>query len=372
MNKKDLAIKKINNLGYEILSIEKINYIYYISFKTNDNFKIRIDIYSILKENFDINKYLLVGTNIYSAENSMILAKKDNKYNSQVLNIDKQFAIIKCGICKNEYKQHIKTFLSSPHKICNKCRSKQHTTKLLNEDKVFKDIEENYNFKVLPNQHYHGNQVCISIMDNEGYKGKISYSNIRNGAKISKFAKYNPYALENINKYIKDNGIDCKLLQQKYQGWGKPLKLQCSCGKNFTASIDHLIHDKQTQCKECTKSKSNNEKTIENWLKQHNIYFIEQYKFQDCYYKKVLPFDFYIPNFNTLIEVDGELHFSNTSRFCNLNKKQVQQAVKEQQKRDDIKNKYCEKHNICLIRISYKEIQNNNYKNILSQKFIKE
>ena len=73
-----------------------------------------------------------------------------------------------------------------------------------------------------------------------------------------------------------------------------------------------------------------------------------------------------------MIEVDGELHFSNTSRFCNLNKKQVQQAVKEQQKRDDIKNKYCEKHNICLIRISYKEIQNNNYKNILSQKFIKE
>lgn len=373
MSKKlELAINKINNFNYKIISIDKKKDVYYITFQTKEGYKMKCEIYKILKDDFNINAYLLVGTNIYSAENAIIMAKDTNKYNSQIISINKQIATIKCGLCNNQYQMHIKTFLRSPFKICNNCREKMHTTKLLNEEDVFNDIKNNYGFDILPNQHYHGNHQGIGIIDKDGYKGKMSYTNIKKGSKISNFAKYNPYALENIRKYIKDNGMDCEVLHQRYEGWGKPLKLKCNCGQLFTASIDHIINDNQIQCKNCSQSKSNNEKMIEIWLKQNNIEYIEQYIYKDCYYKRPLPFDFYIPKFNTLIEVDGELHFSETKKFHNLNKQQVEKAVKSQQKRDEIKNQYCKNHNIDLIRINYKQIKDDSYKNILSQKFIKE
>ena len=368
MKKVELAKQKLENLNYEIISIEKDkNFHNWITFKTDEGFKLKCDIYNILKDNFKIDAYLLVGENKYSVENAMIMAHQTNKYNSKILHINKQFANVECGICKEQYKVHIKTFLSSPYKICNKCRSKLHTTKLLDEESVFNDIKENYGFDILSNQHYHGNDKRIGVKDKDGYKGFISYNTIRRNGQVSRFAKYNPYALENIRKYIKDNGMDCEILNQKYNGWGKPLKIKCNCGKIFTASIDHILNDNQIQCRDCTKSKSNNEKIIEVWLKNNNIKYIEQYIYKDCYYKRPLPFDFYLPQFNILIEVDGELHFSDTERFCGMNKEQVKKTIKLQQKRDEIKNKYCKEHNIQLIRISYKQINNNEYKNILSQ-----
>lgn len=373
MSKKlNLAIEKLNKLNYKILSIYKDdNFHHWITFETIEGYKLKCDIYNILKENFKIDAYLLVGENNYSTDNAMIMAKETNKYNSKILNIEKQFATIECGICKKQYKVRLKDFLHSPYKICNDCRKKMHTTKLLNEEEVFKDIEENYGFNILPNQHYHGNDKKIGIIDKNGYKGYISYNNIRNGSQISIFAKYNPYALENIRKYIKDNGMDCEILHQKYNGWGKPLKVKCNCGKIFTVSIDHIVSDKQIQCRDCTRSKSNNEKMVEIWLKQHNIEYVEQYVYKDCYYKRPLPFDFYLPQFNTLIEVDGESHFKEV-KFGGIDNKKAEKNFKTQLKKDNIKNKYCEAHHIPLIRITYEQINNEMYKNILSQEFVKE
>lgn len=365
--KLELAIQKINNLNYKIISIDRDKqFHHWITFETLEGYKLKCDIYNILKDTFKIDTYLLVGENKYSVDNAMIMAKKTNKYNSEILNIEKQFATIKCGICKKDYKAHIKSFLHSPYKVCNNCRKKMHTTKLLDEEKVFKDIKENYGFDILPNQHYHGNIENIGIMDKNGYKGTMCYNSIRRGSQISIFAKYNPYALENIRKYIKDNGMDCEILNQKYNGWGKPLKIKCNCGKIFTASIDHIISDKQIQCRDCTKSKSNNEKMVEIWLKQNNIEYIEQYIYKDCYYKKPLPFDFYLPQFNTLIEVDGENHFRQVN-FGGMDNKKAESNFKTQLKRDNIKNIYCKNHNIPLVRINYEQINNEEYKNILSQ-----
>ena len=53
-------------------------------------------------------------------------------------------------------------------------------------------------------------------------------------------------------------------------------------------------------------------------------------------------------------------------------KKVAEKKFKDTKKRDKIKDEYCKSHNINLLRISYIDIKNNNYKNILSQIFIKE
>lgn len=48
--------------------------------------------------------------------------------------------------------------------------------------------------------------------------------------------------------------------------------------------------------------------------------------------------------------------------------------MQERKSHDEIKTKYCKNNNIDLLRISFNDIRrkNNNYKEILSNKFIKE
>ena len=57
-------------------------------------------------------------------------------------------------------------------------------------------------------------------------------------------------------------------------------------------------------------------------------------------------FDFYLPDYNTCIEFDGEQHFKPIKHFGG------KERFKQQQKNDQIKNDYCVENNIALIRIS--------------------
>ena len=384
-NKKlEEAKNKLNNLGCEIIKTTKKNLgrtVWYIDYSYN-GLKYSKDIYNICKCNDEsITKSALDWNNPYSVENANILEKENNPYSSRIVftkggtNSRGTMCEYICGICGEKFERKIQEYMKSPYKVCEKCRATLHTSKLKNEEEVFKDIEENYGYTILPNQHYEGSHSKIALMDENGYKGELHYIAIRGNIKISPFAKYNPYALENLRHYVKINGLDCNIPNQKYKGWDLPLKIQCSCGKIFTTTTTHFVIDKQYQCTNCSSAKSNNEKLIELWLKNNNIPFITQFTFKDCYYKKSLPFDFYIKDTNILIEIDGEQHFKPVY-FCGKTTKEKREKAiklfKDTQKRDEIKNKYCETHNYNLIRIPYTEMKNGNYKNILSQLFIKE
>jgi len=75
--------------------------------------------------------------------------------------------------------------------------------------------------------------------------------------------------------------------------------------------------------------------------------------FEDCKntiegrYCRPLRFDFYIPELNTIVEYDGEQHFRPSTKF-GLEK------FETLQQNDKIKNEYCLKKGIKLIRIHYK------------------
>lgn len=62
-----------------------------------------------------------------------------------------------------------------------------------------------------------------------------------------------------------------------------------------------------------------------------------------------LPFDFYIPDKNLIIEYDGRQHHEPVDIFGGLD------TYNKQVINDDIRNKYCDSHNIKLLRISYKD-----------------
>ena len=102
-------------------------------------------------------------------------------------------------------------------------------------------------------------------------------------------------------------------------------------------------------CPRCNESKG--EKQVEKLLTEQNIKYEKQKRFKDCRNKLPLPFDFYLPELNILIEYDGEQHFKPFRKI--KNKEKAILILKQTQLRDKIKTDYCLKNNIPLIRIKY-------------------
>lgn len=100
-------------------------------------------------------------------------------------------------------------------------------------------------------------------------------------------------------------------------------------------------------------------------LKKEKINFQREKTYPDLkfgYYR----FDFFLPQYNLLIEVDGAQHY----KFSKIFHKKRQDFLKAQE-RDRRKNSYALSHNIPLYRIPYFEIENiNTFQDILQDKFL--
>ena len=97
-------------------------------------------------------------------------------------------------------------------------------------------------------------------------------------------------------------------------------------------------------CEICCNSQ--NETIISTFLKNKGIRFIAQHKFPDCKNIKLLPFDFYLPDYNMCIEYNGKQHYKPITFFGG------EIGYKKQKKRDQIKINYCSINNIRLIIIN--------------------
>ena len=115
-------------------------------------------------------------------------------------------------------------------------------------------------------------------------------------------------------------------------------------------------------CPICNSSKG--EKRIIKYLESNNIKYKPQCSFDGCKNINSLLFDFYLPTYNLAIEYDGEYH-SRIIKYKNEPFVVAKKRFLRQQTNDNIKNKYCDKHNIKLIRIPYTEF--NEIENILDK-----
>ena len=143
-------------------------------------------------------------------------------------------------------------------------------------------------------------------------------------------------------------------LRENYIAMRKNMIMTCKIHGDFTQRPDN--HLRGDGCPLCNNSIGEN--LIEIFLKNNNINYIREKRFNDCINKEKLPFDFYLEDLNTCIEFDGLQHFKSIEFFGG------DKAFEIRKQNDKIKNEYCLKSNIRLIRISYKEIKNIN--NILT------
>ena len=110
---------------------------------------------------------------------------------------------------------------------------------------------------------------------------------------------------------------------------------------------------------------SKNEEYILNILLKENIKFIREKTFSDLR-KGKYRFDFYLPKYNICLEIDGEQHFKQVSKF-----QKTKSDFLKQQENDRIKNSYCLANNISLYRIPYWDLNKiKTFNDILNKKYL--
>ena len=120
------------------------------------------------------------------------------------------------------------------------------------------------------------------------------------------------------------------------------------------------------RCPQCKISRG--EQKILNFLKKENITFNFQKTFQNCRDKELLPFDFYLPQYNVCIEYQGIQHYEAIpfrQKRTEGNYRKAEEKLKGQQKRDQIKRDFCKENKIILLEIKYLDF--NNIESILEE-----
>lgn len=167
---------------------------------------------------------------------------------------------------------------------------------------------------------------------------------------------------EEFLKKIKNSNIE---ILSNYKRMNEHIECRCKeCGTFFKETGKRLTSSKQPcpSCREYYKLDSKGVVFIKKWLNTNNINFMSEHTFEDLKYINKLRFDFYLPEFNICIEYDGKQHYESCKWYGG------EKALATSKIRDNLKNKYCYKNNIRLLRIKYDlcnpEIKEKLYHNI--------
>lgn len=256
----------------------------------------------------------------------------------------------------------------------------------------------------------------LPALNSEGYKVWICVDKLKSGKRPDSFSKFNPWTTENIKRYLKKIGSNYKIISVDYKNNYSKLEWKCDKGhlyltswrefqqgnrcpkcsgnykrtnEEFLSEVQQLtgeeyrfleefrgvdekirvVHEKcgylyqvtpykfinvGQRCPRCCESKG--EKEVRAFLDRNNISYKEEFTFDDCRHIMPLRFDFavFTPNneLKCLIEYDGKQHFAPFEYYGG------QKEFEMTQIRDAIKNEYCSKNSIKLIRIPYTEFEN--------------
>ena len=141
----------------------------------------------------------------------------------------------------------------------------------------------------------------------------------------------------------KENGLDLPI--EDYIN--NSTKINHKCKQGHVYSQIPRSHLEGIGCPSCSESKGEN--CIRSYLDEHCIKYIPQKTFNDLKDKKLLSYDFYLPNYNILIEYQGIQHFESVS----FNGKDYTDLDK-QKHHDNLKRDYARNNGYKLLRPTYK------------------
>lgn len=234
---------------------------------------------------------------------------------------------------------------------CIKCDIENRSAKLRKSfSDVIKCIEAS-GFEYLEGE-YVNNLSKLKLRCSNGHVFYSTYDKIQSTGRgcrqcsIKSAAEKRRLSVEEVHKYI--NSLQYEWIDGVYKNNESQLTIVCDKGHEFTNRLGNLKSGQR--CTKCRISKGESE--VKRILEKYDITHIQHYKFDDCMFHKKLTFDFYLSEVNTIIEYDGIFHYQIIKYKGGLD------AFVDGKIRDTVKNYYCEKNNITLIRIPYWEFNN--------------
>lgn len=274
--------------------------------------------------------------------------------------IDNKTSIMfKCVVCGNTFKNAPVKILGSRNQGCHRCYSNNNMTSNLefkntsmkNEHVVVIGEYKGSKNKVKVKCKYCGEEFMMradSVLSGRGHQSCLQKM-INREPRMTQQEYVNK--LNETNSNIVPLGIFTKTKDK--------MIFRCKvCEYEWEAEVGSVLYG-ESSCPKCNESKG--EKKIAEYLTNNKINFTSQYTFNDCTYKRKLPFDFFLDDKNTCIEYQGKQHYVPIDYFGGRDNFDIQC------KRDKIKVDYCKDNNITLIKIPYTDFDN--IENIL-EKFI--
>lgn len=227
--------------------------------------------------------------------------------------------------------------------------------------------------------------------------------------KFSPVEKRNKYSIQNIQHWINLKGSSTIVLSKDYLDEKYPIIMQCECGEIYTSFWNRMSNIGKCRCNKCgEKIRTSRHTDIEqikkevasygyylidenidnikniiiadkdgniynanlfalrygyiyhkmcglqssleiktaNYLDEIGIKYETQKSFDDCRNIHKLRFDFYLPDYNIIIETHGEQHYKDCSDRFGF-------TLEEQQNRDLYKKNFCINNNIKYVEIPY-------------------
>ena len=180
----------------------------------------------------------------------------------------------------------------------------------------------------------------------EGHTWQATPHMIKMGHWCPICAKLQLSTIEEMHKIANNFGGEC--LNNYYINGRTKLTWKCNEGHIWEAIPESIKNG--SWCPICKESKG--EKAIKKFLEKNKIIFEREKRFNNCKNNKKLPFDFYLPEYNILVEYDGKQH-NEPVNFGGCSNEQAQKIHLKLIQNDAIKNNYCINNNIQLIRIPH-------------------
>ena len=219
------------------------------------------------------------------------------------------------------------------------------------------EVEEYYNqfgYELL--DEYKNNRTPLKMKCPLGHiTDTMTYWSFKKGCRCPECSRKAKLTYEYVEQQFEEEGYE--MISTEYKNANTKLEVRCPKGHEWETTYAHFYDGKR--CPHCKTSKGENK--VKEILEKLDIEYIQQYKFDDCKVTYRMLFDFYLPEYNCCIEYDGRQHYEIVERFGGLD------GFINTKFRDAYKNWYCEKNNIRMIRISYKDYKN--IEEILNKEF---
>lgn len=253
-------------------------------------------------------------------------------------------------VCKlhGEFEIFTKSLMYYKHCGCPKCHYK--TKRLTNEQfiKEAKKINSQYDYSLVD---YKNSRTKVKIICPEHgsfFARPGDFLRDKNGCPSCRYLNVGKKLASNTEEFIKKakevhgSKYDYSLVYYI----NNSIKVKIICPEHGLFWQKPNAHLSYQGCPKCRTS--HGESHVRNFLKKNNIVFEEQKRFENCKDDRKLPFDFYVPEKNLLIEYNGIQHYRNSFGI----KIHEWHRYKHH---DWLKRKFAKENGFNLLTISYKD-----------------